>query len=502
MGVGRNTTSSPPVPQSPTPQPVPVEYDLVIIGATAAARVAAIEAVNLRARVALVLPYSASGQPHPQSDFYPYALDRIATANRAQRSPLQQPTSYPWKYAAAAIDRLEQQSSPALLAAMGVDTIVGTGEFCRRPHLAFNVNQRYLRSRAYLIATGSVADYPLIPGIQAVGYLVLDRLSSVIDRQIPLRWAIIGTESIGVELAQTLAKLGCQVTLIVETTQILPYEDLELAHPIQTQLEADGVKIYLATTVTNVSQDNRSKLVMIGTESIAVDEIFMALPDRPFVEPFNLLGVGVDYTNKGISVDRQLRTSHRQIYACGSVCGNVLGGYHSQTLTEYEAKIAVQNALSWRKTNVNYHSYNHLPWAVYTDPPLARVGMKVPHSSSEVTGNRRDLIVLQKYLKTCPQAILNNITSGFCQIVVTRTGQILGAEIVGQNAPELIQIIALAIQHQLKITDLTTFPCLSPSYTEFIYQTAQEWHTYHRHQQQPGWLMRLVTLMTINFNDR
>jgi pyruvate/2-oxoglutarate dehydrogenase complex dihydrolipoamide dehydrogenase (E3) component len=481
-----------PNPENPTPPRIlTLEYDLVIIGATAAARVAAIEAVNLQARVALILPQSPSGQVHPQSDFYPYALAQIAKTHQPNRGRLQSPSSYPWKYAYTAIDRLEQQSSPALLGAMGVDTIVGTGEFCRRPKLAFNVNQRYLHARAYLIATGSVSHYPMIPGIQAAGYLTLDRLPSLIDREIPLRWAIIGSESIGVELAQTLAKLGCQVKLIVETEQILPYEDLDLANLIQAQLEADGVRIYLETIVTKVSGDDKSKSVEIGDESIAVDEIFIALPDRPFLEPFNLVGLGVDYTDKGISIDNKLRTSHRQIYACGSVCGNVLGGYHSQSLTQYEAKIAVQNALNWRKTKVDYSSYNHLPWAVYTDPPLARVGMTI---GAATNSPRRDLIILQKYLKTCPQAILNNITSGLCQIVVTRNGKILGAEIVGQNAPELIQILALAIQQKLKITDLTTFPCLSPSYTEFIYQAAQEWHTYRRNQQQQrknGWIDRL-----------
>ncbi len=455
-----------------------VEYDLVIIGATAAARAAAIEAVNLRARVALVLP-SVGARAHPQSDFYPYALARIASSSQLNRTPHQPPSSYPWKYALAAIDRLEAQADPALLAAMGVDVIIGMGEFDRQPQLAFTVNNRRLRARAYLLASGSVAEYPLIPGVQAVGYLNIDRLLSLVERDIPHAWAIIGTESIGVELAQTLAKLGCQVSLIVETAQILPYEDPDLANLIQAQLEADGVKVYLETTVTQISQQGESKLVMIGDKSIAVAEIFMALPERPFLEPFNLTGVGVDYRESGVSINNKLRTSHPQIYACGSVCGTVLGGYHSQGLTEYEARIAVHNARSWWKTKIDYRQYNQLPWAIYTDPPLARVGMTV---NAATTSDRRDLVILQRYLKTCPQAILDNITGGFCQIVVTRSGKILGAEIVGQNAPELIQILAVAIQQKLKITALTKFPCLSPTYTEFIYQTIQEWHTYDLRQ--------------------
>ncbi len=463
-----------------------VEYDLVIIGATVAARVAAIEAVNLQARVALVLPQLDGEQIHPQSDLYPHALAQIATSNRTTRSRLQQPTSYPWKYAAAAIDRIDLQTSPAMLAAMGVDTILGMGEFCRRPQLAFNVNDRSLRARNYLIATGSISHYPLIPGIQTVGYVVLDRLPDLAERDIPLRWAIIGSEAIGVELAQTLAKLGCQVTLIVETTQILPYESRDTANLIQAQLEADGVQIYLRTTVTNTSKEGRTKLVTIGIEAIAVDEIFIALPDRPLLESFNLVGVGVEYTEKGISIDNKLQTSHPHIYACGSVCGNVLGGYYAQNLTEYEAKIAVRNALSRCKTKIDYRNYNRLPWAVYTDPPLARVGMTIDAATHS---KRQHPIVLTKYLKTCNQAILHDINSGICQIVVTRTGRVIGAEIVGEHAPELIQILAIAIQQQLKITDLTTFPCLSPSYTQFIYQTAQEWHTYRRNQQhKSSWL--------------
>jgi pyruvate/2-oxoglutarate dehydrogenase complex dihydrolipoamide dehydrogenase (E3) component len=158
-------------------------------------------------------------------------------------------------------------------------------------------------------------------------------------------------------------------------------------------------------------------------------------------------------------------------------------------LTEYEAKIAVRNALSWRKIKIDYNSYNGLPWTVYTDPPLARVGMTI---GTATNGNRRDLFILEQDFKNSTQAVFSNKTSGSCQIIVSNRGRILGAAIVGQNAPELIQTLALAIQHRLKITDLTAFPSLSPSYSEIIDRTAQAWYSIDREQHKTSWLDYLL----------
>lgn len=469
-----------------------VDYDLIIIGATTAARTAAIEAVNLRARVALVIPQTSDSQSHPYRDLYSHALAQIASISPVDQSRLQQPSIYPWNYAHLAIDRIDSQFNPALLATMGVDVIFGTGEFARRPHLAFNIDGRSLQARNYLVATGSNPPCPIMPGLQESGYLTIDNLANLATNPIPLRWTIIGEETIGVELAQTLVRLGCQVTLLVSTEQILPYEDPDFASLIQAQLEADGVKIYLNTPVTLINSNSDAKLVISGDLFIPTDEIFIALPDRPIVESLNLVGVGVEYNEKGISIDKKFRTTHPKIYACGNVCGNVLGGYRSNNLTEYEAKIAVKNTLSWRKTKIDYRSYNNLPWAIYTDPPLARVGMTIDTATNS---NRRDLIILEEYFKNCTQAILANKTTGLCQIIVTRKGQILGAAIVGQNAPELIQIFSLAIRHKLKITDLSAFHSLSPSYVELIDLTAKEWCKFDR--QNSNWLQRLLSRRTV-----
>lgn len=456
-----------------------VDYDLVIIGTTIAAQQAAIAAVNLNARVALVLPQITNVHPHPYADLYHHALGKIAKINRPNQLRLSHPATYPWIYARTAIEHLAIQNSPALLAARGVDVIAGNGEFCRRPKLAFNVDHRYLRASSYLVATGSLPPAPQISGLKETGYLTAHNLYTISHYPIPLRWVIIGEDAIGVELSQTLAYLGCQVKLIVSTEQILPAEDPEIAHLLQAQLEADGVEIYLNTIVTQVSQTAAGRIVEIDREKIATDTIFLAQPERPAIEGLNLVGIGVDYDDQGIGVDRRLRTSHPRLYACGSVCGNISGGYRGDRVTTAEAKIAVNNALFGQKHQVNYQN---LPWAIYTDPPLARVGM----TANEATGDQRgNYIILQQDFRVSPQAIFDNSPSGLCQLVVDRQGKIFGATIVGTNAPDLIQFLHLAIQQGTNITEILNLSGLSPTYTDIIDRTAQEWYTYQGHQ--PGW---------------
>lgn len=448
-----------------------VDYDLVVIGGTIAARQAAIAAVNLQARVALVLPPIDNYPLHSYTDLFHHALGKIAKSNRINQLRLEHPVNYPWIYAKSAIDRLATQNSPALLGARGIDVILGNGEFCRRPHFAFHVERRYLRARKYLVATGTIPPRAAIPGLSTTGYLTAYHLPTLVDRPIPRRWAIIGEEVVGVELAQTLAYLGCEVKLIVSTEQILPQEDPAISQFLQAQLEADGVEIYLNSPVTRVSLDREDRLIEIDTEKIIVDTIFLALPDRPAIEGLNLAGIGVDYDDTGIGVDRHLQTSHHRVYACGGVCGNILGGYRGDRVTIAEAETAVNNALLGHKTRVKYQD---LPWAVHTDPPLARIGI----SPAEATLDRRKLILLDDYFKIHPQPIFDNSPSGFLQLVVTPRGKILGATIIGERSLELIQFFTLAIHQEINIDRLIDLPGLSPAYTDIIHHTIKKWQVY------------------------
>lgn len=461
-----------------------VEYDLIVIGGSTAATYAAVAAAHLNARVALIEP------PEPQTNWlgygaiYTQALTQVGcVAQQVCNAPQlgissanadltqQQPVPFiQWneamQWAKAIVYTQSEQNSLPILASLGVDVITGCGEFCRRPHLGFIVNNRRLRGRTYLIATGSRPAIPDIEGLQTIGYLTPADFWQL-DLSLRLRgsWVVIGGEPTGTQLAQTLARLNCEVTLVVSTPQILSAEDPEASSLVQGQLEAEGIRVLTESPVTQMRRIDDKKWVQAGNRAIEADEILLAAGQEPNVKSLNLEGVGVKYHQQGIELNEKLQTTNPQIYACGDVGG----GYQFAHIAQYEASIALKNALFAPLFKVDYRG---IPWAIFTDPQLARVGL------TEAQARRRyhkDVFVVRQYFKTLDKAQLLGETTGFCKIVGRQNGEILGASIVGPDASELIGAIALAMRHKIKVGAIADFPQVSSTLSEILQKTAMEW---------------------------
>ncbi len=452
-------------------QVLAVDYDLVIIGNTYAARVAAQQAAE-RARVALVMP------PTPLdtgSHFYPHALYQ-ASLHGANRSP-----HYPWQYAATAINHLTSDIALPMLAAKGVDIVEETGSFQRLPKLAFNTPRRSLRGRKYLLAMGSQpsTDYP-IAGLAATGYLTAASLSQVLKRSdVPRRWAIIGDEAIGVEMAQALRCLGYEITLIVAADRILPREDPDAVAAIQFQLEASGVKLITNAVVSEAGNQDGSKYVIVNRRIIHIEEIFVAVPEQPWVDSFDLVAARVDYDELGVRVDTKMETSNPAVYACGSVCGSAPGGYYGEHLAEYEAQLAVNNALSRRTRSAKL---DYIPWTIFSYPQIARIGI------TEATARDRfqqRMMVLRSYYHDNAKALLTESDQGFVKLMVRPNGYLIGATVVGEDAAELVQILALAVWQKVRIDVLADFPGITITHSRLLVEAARQW-------QQPSLWVRSI----------
>lgn len=466
-----------------------VDYDLVIIGGGSAARYAAKEAVRLKARVALVEPH-----PHERSwvQMRGQTLTQVGKIAQQMRLASQfglqwnnvaeesegaiafdQPThkiSVQWRQivhqAQAIASVIEEQDSPAVLGSLGIEVILGRGQFYRKPQLSFTVHGRELQANHYLIAAGSRPTIPKIEGLTATGYITAETIwQTSILPNLPSRLVIIGNDPVGVELAQALARLGVQVTLIVSSCHILPQEDQEAALLVQAQLEAEGVCILTQTRVTQVQQRQNAKWLQTTNRKLETDEILLATGWQPDLATLSLEAAKIQWQQRGIQTNSKLQTANSRVYACGEV----LGGYQFAHIARHEADISLQNALFLPRLKVNYWA---VPWAIFVNPRLARVGLTENQARQRY---KEDVLILRQNFKALDKAQISGETTGFCKIVIHRNGEILGASIVGPEAEEVIGAIALAIQKRLKVDILSRMATISSTSSEILSQTAAQW---------------------------
>jgi pyruvate/2-oxoglutarate dehydrogenase complex dihydrolipoamide dehydrogenase (E3) component len=471
------------------------DYDIVIIGGSLAAHHAALTATQLGAIVALVEPKPNYGIIHHHAirevgklakqfrDRFNFGI-YSSQVNTSQNSDLngtkhtsakiseQLSTSVAWTeallYARGVVINLTELNSTANLAALGVDVILGRGEFSSSSPLAFTVNNRLLRARTYLLASGSSPLIPNIEGLSATGYLTLSNIWQFFhEKKLPENWVIIGGVPQSIEIAQTLSQLGCSVTLILSHPSILSYIDSEIAQLLLAQLEVDGVRVLTQKPVTQVRRIENKKWVQVGDKAIEADEILVATKQQPNLESLNLETVGVKWNHQRLVVNDKLQTTNERIYACG----DVIGGFDFANIGNYEAKIAIKNALFFSKLSVNYCC---IPWGISSQPMLAQVGLTEIQAKRQYHENQ--VLVLRQYFKSVTLAQIQGEITGICKLIVLENGEILGAAIFGAAAGELINLIALAMSQKISVQQLANLSPIYPSFSEILEQTAQEWH--------------------------
>jgi pyruvate/2-oxoglutarate dehydrogenase complex dihydrolipoamide dehydrogenase (E3) component len=456
-----------------------VDYDLIVIGNSPAAMQAAATAANWRSRVALVTQ---------EADFIQEVSNRQGLLEMARLLKQRQrvarlgggdgQTEPSWtgidRWLQAIALSLETLHSTDLLAAQGVEIIQGCGEFHRKPVPGFAVQGRSLRSRAYLLAPHYSPVIPAIDGLSAVNYLTPHTLPQNLSTLHPRRhFAIVGADPIGVELAQVLTRLGQSVTLIVPDDLILPLQDPDVGHLLQTRLEAEGVALYTRTVVTQIRSIDGKTWIQAGNQAIEADEVVLIWGQQPDLAQLNLEAVNVSVSHGNITVNSRMQTTNPRIYACSSPQGHL-----APQGDTYRAAIATRNALFLPLSTAHYA----VPYVLHSFPEMASIGL-TEREAWERHG--KQVVILKQHLKDLPRAHFSSELSGFCKFVLHRNGKILGAHLVMPQAEELIAAIALALQQHLKIQHLAQLPLPSPSYAEILNQMALEWERL-RFKHNPG----------------
>ncbi|NJN21530.1 MAG: NAD(P)/FAD-dependent oxidoreductase [Leptolyngbya sp. RL_3_1] len=392
-----------------------------------------------------------------------------AEANRAAPDAAD-PLGPAWSRFQAIAALVTENTVPSTLSqlmAAGVDVIRGQPSLLSG--LRVQVGDRRLTPRKLLLALPGEWQPPDLPGLGETPYLTPVSLAQL--KTLPQSLIILGSSPLALEIAQALARWGVAVTLITPSPQLLPSEEPSVSQWITAELTAAGVEVHLGMQPTAVTT---------GADGICVygesgnqgdsrrwmaDRLLIGTSPRPVLADLNLAAVGVRLKNQAISVNRYLQTRHPYIYACGAV----LGG-DCLSVACHEAAVAVENALFWNRRPTRY---DQLPYTLLTQPEFCRVGMTIAQAQQRYGPNavNRYDAVLDGNRKA--QALGN--TTGFCRLVAHRRGQLLGAHLVGPQASEWGQVLAIARQHCFTLQDLAQLPTLPQTLTDLVRQAAAQW---------------------------
>jgi pyruvate/2-oxoglutarate dehydrogenase complex dihydrolipoamide dehydrogenase (E3) component len=440
------------------------EYDLAIIGAGAGGLTAANFAAQLGAKVALIERNRIGGDCTWIGCVPSKALLKVAKiahdVRRAERFGIRtkEPVADMGRvgdYVRQAIEEIYQSHTPEALRARGIDVILGAGRFVD-PHTIV-AGERRLRGRKVLITTGARPQIPAIDGLESVPFLTYERIFD--NDRLPPSMVVIGGGPLGMELAQAYQRLGTQVTVVAE--RLLPKDEPEARKVMEDVFLREGVR-FVRGRAKSARQLGGQIVVAANGAEVRGDFLLVASGRVPVVADLDLEKAGVRYSEKGIPVDDQLRTNMKHIYAAGDAAG----GYQYSHLAGWQAFLAARNAL----IPGNSKGLTDLvPWVTFTDPEVAHIGLTEEQARQRF---RNEVTIGRWEMSRVDRAVCDDDRDGFIKVVTKRNGAILGATVVGSRAGETITEFIVAIERQLKISDLASPIHAYPTYSSAVQQLA------------------------------
>ncbi|WP_417835258.1 dihydrolipoyl dehydrogenase family protein [Thalassospira tepidiphila] len=325
-----------------------------------------------------------------------------------------------------------------------------------------------IKAKRFVIATGSRAAVPPIPGLETVCYFTNETIFE--NRVRPEHLIIIGGGPIGLEMAQAHHQLGAKVT-VIEMGTILPKDDPDLVAVVRDRIKADGISLYEGAKTKEILDVNDQIRVVIEHQGIEItlegSHLLLATGRKPNVENLGLKDAGIEYTDRGISVDTRLRTSNKKVFAIG----DITGGLQFTHMAGYDAGIVIRNALFRLPAKVDHSA---VPWVTYTNPELAQVGLTEKAAREQYGDDIR--VVTWDYAEN-DRARAEVETEGFIKVITKPNGRILGAAIVGRQAGELIGVWSLAISKKMKIGAIAGMIAPYPTLGELSKRVAGAWYT-------------------------
>ena len=448
------------------------ENNLVVVGAGSAGLVASLIGATARAKVVLIEENRMGGDCLntgcvPSKTLI--ASSKVAHSVRhaeefgVHSSNLRVDFDKVMQRIRSAIDTIEPNDSVERYTGLGVECIRG------RAHLIeprkVRVGDREISTRSIVLAIGAKPQIPPVPGLKESNPLTSENLWSI--EELPKKLVVIGGGPIGCELAQAFARLGSNVCIVEQEARLLPMEDLNVSEVVEHTFKSEGIQVLAGYRAVFCSDSQLTVENANVQEKLEFDRVLVATGRSPRGDNMGLEDVGVEREHDGtILVNEYLQSRVRSIYACG----DVVGPYQFTHMASHQAWYAAVNALIRPFWRFRVDS-SVIPWAVFTDPEIARVGL----SEHQLEERNTPYEVTVHEFNDVDRAITDGRTKGFVKLLTRpKSDQLLGACIVGSSAGELISSCISAMTQGYGMNKVLSTLHVYPTRTEAIRFAAGE----------------------------
>ena len=476
-------------------KPTRFDRNIVVIGAGSGGLVASYIAAAVKAKVTLIEKHKMGGDCLNTGCVPSKALIRsarfLAHVRRAEEfgfKPMQAEFDFAdvMERVKGVVEKVAPHDSVERYTGLGVDVIEGEARITS-PYTV-EVNGQTLTTRNIVIATGARPFVPPIKGLDQFDYLTSDNLWEI--RELPKRMLVLGGGPIGCELAQSLALLGSEVTIVEMMPGLMIREDTDVVEMVTEQFIKDGIDIKTGHKAKEfLLEDGRNILIAEhdGTDiRIEFDQVLVAVGRAANTMGFGLEELGVEISERRtIEVNEFLQTNFPNIYACGDVAGP----YQFTHTAGHQAWYAAVNSLfgMFRRFKVDY---TVIPFATFTNPEVARVGLNEQEAKQQ--GIKYE--VTSYGLDDLDRAIADGEDHGFVKVLtVPGKDKILGATIVGEHSGELICEFVSAMRNGFGLNKILGTIHIYPTWTEANKYAAGNWKRAHAPQRILEWVERFHT---------
>ncbi|TRX01435.1 FAD-dependent oxidoreductase [Candidatus Methylobacter oryzae] len=475
-------------------KPSRFDSNIVVIGAGSGGLVTAYIAAAVKAKVTLIEKHQMGGDCLNSGCVPSKALIRsaglLAQIRRAAdfgitKADAEVDFAEVMKRVQSVILTIEPHDSVQRYTDLGVDVIEGEAKIISPWEVQVTTTEttRIITTRSIVVAAGSRPLIPPIPGIGDSAYLTSDTIWAL--RELPGRLLVLGGGPIGCELAQCFARFGSEVTQVEMAPRLLIKEDPEASEAVMAKFRREGVNVLVGHTAKSFIVENGQKILLAEHEGkelrISFDQVLLAIGRTANIQGYGLEQLGVEIsTNRTIETNEFQQTNYPNIFACGDVSGPFQFTHTAAHQAWYAAVNALFGGLVKFRTD-----YSAVPWATFTDPEVARVG--VNEQDAKATGIAYE--VSTYHLDDLDRAIADGVAHGFVKVLtVPGSDRILGVTIVGEQAGDLIAEFVLAMKHNIGLNKLLGTIHIYPTLSEANKYAAGVWKRNHA----PKALLRCV----------